>query len=300
MVPRLLRLGARCLLASFVGLAFTGDASAADEKQACLTSYEQAQQLRQQGKLKASREQLAVCSREACPKFIRTDCVKWQEEVVASLPTVVVEARDPQGKETILVRVVVDGAVMAERLDGRAFDIDPGPHNVRYEYGDDVIEERVVIREGERNRKLSVSFAKDKEGARPALGATPSGGTSSSGGTPERDQTPTERPVPALTYAFAGLGVVGLGTFAFFALKGKSDEDKLKSDCSPNCAKGDVDDLKTKFLIGDVGLGVGIVSLAVATVVYATRPSRAVTTGSLHLDVTPTHGGGTALVGGSF
>src|SRR5580700_9118420 len=49
----------------------------ADEKEACVAASDQAQTLRDDGKYRAARAQLLVCSRDVCPAIVRRDCEKW-------------------------------------------------------------------------------------------------------------------------------------------------------------------------------------------------------------------------------
>ena len=76
--------------------------------------------------------------------------------------------------------------------------------------------------------------------------------------------------VPALVVG--GIGVLALGSFAIFGLGGKSDVNNLENTCKPHCAESDVDKARTKLIIADISLGVGIVALGVATYLILTRP----------------------------
>ena len=269
----------------------------AEDKKACLTSYERSQELRRQGGLKAAKEQFALCARPACPKALSGDCTKWLEEVNNTIPTIVVEGRDTSGGETVSVKVSVDGQVVAERLDGRAIEVDPGMHSFRYEYGGKTLEEKLVIREGERNRKVTANFApastkpdpdQPKGPVRPLATAPP--------------PVHYERPVRPLTYAAGGFAIAGLAGFAFFGLQGKGKASDLKNSCSPHCTTDQVQPLKTSYLIGDIFLGVGLVSIGVAALSYALRPLEQVDGAdtALHLDVIPSQNGAAAALRGSF
>lgn len=310
--PTLLTCAAAWLV---VGATSEASGQTADEKKACIGGYERAQELRKQGKLRGSKEQLLVCSRPTCPKVLRDECSKWLDEVQASMPSVVVEGRDADDRETAQIKVSVDGVVVAERLDGRSIDVDPGPHVFAFQHGDATSEQSVLIREGERNRKLVASFAKKREPTADVStkrDETRRGrdAASSSSSRPEpTSPTPidddassavTRRPVRPITYAFAGLTVIGAAGFATFALIGKNKAGELATSCSPRCATRDVDDLRRTYLVGDIALGVSIIALGAAVVTHATRP-RVVTTGRvIDVDITPSQGGLTARLGGAF
>ncbi len=88
---------------------------------------------------------------------------------------------------------------------------------------------------------------------------------------PERDS----HSVAPAAYVLGAVGVVGVAAFATFALLGKSDQRRLESTCSPHCSPADVDALRTTFLIADLALAAGVVSLGAATyLVVAQEPRR--------------------------
>jgi hypothetical protein len=104
-----------------------------------------------------------------------------------------------------------------------------------------------------------------------------------------------------------GVGVAGLGVFAGFGLAGKSSQDDLEKTCSPRCSPDDGKSVKTKYLLADIGLGVGVLSLAAATY-FAVRPAPApqpiASAGParprLRADLLPLSGGAAAIASGEF
>jgi hypothetical protein len=275
----------------------------AEDKKACLASYESSQELRRQGSLRAAREQFAICARPVCPKALSVDCTKWLEEVQSTMPTVVIEGRDASGGETIAIRVLLDGKPLVERLDGRAIEVDPGQHTFRYEYGGEHIEERIVIREGERNRKLTASFAK----ATPAPSAAPTGasvpppaaGAPRSAPLPGPEEPSPSRPVRPVTYALAGVSLLGFAGFAYFGLTGNSKAQQLERDCLPSCTDDQVKPLKTSYLLADISLGVGLLGGGLALLTHALRPAQT-QSARVNIDIAPSPGGGAVLWGGKF
>jgi len=134
-----------------------GGAAHADDKADCVAASDQAQDLRAQGKLVKAHEQLLACSRDACPAVIARDCGQWLREVEHSLPSIAVSVRDAHGGDLIEVTVFMDGAVWLESLDGRAHAIDPGPHELRFEWkGGTPVKRQVLVRQGEQERQLTV------------------------------------------------------------------------------------------------------------------------------------------------
>ncbi|MBI4704893.1 MAG: hypothetical protein HY744_27630 [Deltaproteobacteria bacterium] len=126
----------------------------------CVHAFGEAQRLRREGKLRASRAELLACARSECPSVLVERCVPWLRELDAALPSIVVAARDEAGADTTQVRVIEGGVVLAERLDGRALPLDPGPHELRFEHPGAVpVERRLVLTEAERSRRVEISFA---------------------------------------------------------------------------------------------------------------------------------------------
>src|SRR5688572_27564987 len=189
-----------------------------DVKAECAAGYELSQEKRKAGELILAREQLKICIRDACPTFVRNECTEWLAEVEASLPTVVLAAR--RGDQDLDgVRVTMDGQPIADRLTGAAIPLDPGAHVFRFELeGSPPIEQRVLVRVGEKNRRVAVSFG--AEGA--------PGSTGSETAAAEADVGTKGLNKRTVSYALAGLGAAALGSFAFFALTGKSDENDLR------------------------------------------------------------------------
>lgn len=282
-----------------LGLALTCPSSAratpAEEREQCASSAERFQQLRDEGKYRRAREQALVCARDVCPNAIKTDCGKWLADIDRDAPTVVFGARDG-GKDVADVRVSMDGTVVAERLDGKPILVDTGEHTFKFERAGVVREEKVLVRAAEKARLLTVTFAPEQVTPPPKIVKEPV------------PQPPSEKEresgslVPAAIAG--GIGVVALGSFAFFGIQGKSDVDDLQS-CKPNCLESDVDSARTKLRIADVSLGLGVVALGVATYLFLTRPKvdAKVQASSIRLgpwELAPTRNGGAVGLGGAF
>jgi len=265
----------------------------ADEKQACVAAYEKAQQLRMDAKLRAAKEQLVVCSRPECPVIIRQDCVQWMGEVNASMPSVVIAARDTAGHDVLDVRVTVDGVVVSEQLDGKPIAIDPGPHKLRYvTRGKPPVDEQILVREGERNRPLTVTFA-------PSAGAPTTGTTSPPAPHAEApaqaDEAASKGSSPVVPIVLIGIGAVALGAALFFDLKGNGDAQTLRDVCAPNCKQADVDGVQAKYVAAGVSLGVGIVGVGVGVTMLLLQSSgtKKAAAQGWTFDVAPTKGGAT-------
>lgn len=261
MIPRpLAALQSALALTLALGFAIPARAaspSAKEVKEACVSAYERAQDLRRTGKLVEAREALITCSQAACPSAATVDCTRWLGEVEQSLPSVVVSAHDARGHEVTDLRVLVDGSPLPAAPSGLATPIDPGVHTFRYESSlGPAIEERVTIREGEKNRAVSVTLGPAPS---PAAANAPS-------------PSPGARPVPALAWVLGGVGVAGFAVLAGFGASSLGDESALRDTCAPRCAEADVHAIRVKHTIADIGLGVGLASLGVATWIFVTRP----------------------------
>jgi hypothetical protein len=253
-------------LAIATSMAWPGVARAAD-KAACLKAYESAQQDKNEGKLRSSREALLVCVEPECPDLLRKDCSSWLTEVERSMPTVVVTARSGKSEVTD-VRVWVDDALLAQALTGAALELDPGPRAFRIEAPGYVpVERSITIRQGEKNRVINVELA-------PVEGASE-----------------TSRGIPLASWVLGGIGVVGLASFSYFGLKGLSGRGDL-NDCKGECAQSDVDDVHSDFTRADISLAIGALALGGAVYFYLSAPgSKSEGPAQASLGVSPRRGG---------
>lgn len=130
-----------------------------DDKQRCASAYEETQVLRKQGKLLDARERAVACSQAVCSAYVVRECTQFARDIEQSLPTVVFVVTDEKGADTTAARVMLDSKPVGLLLDGKAVELDPGEHSFHFELGARSIEQKAVVREGERNRIVRVSFA---------------------------------------------------------------------------------------------------------------------------------------------
>ncbi len=286
-----MRSGARTVAAlSFLGVLAAPAVASADDVAACVKASEQGQQLRDDGRYKRAREQFALCSRDVCPGIVRKDCTEWLGALDQSMPSVVISAKDASGRDLTDVKVTVDGQPFLDKLDGKPVALDPGEHILHYEAaGVALADDRVVMHAGEKNRQVMVRIGAPAPAPTPA---TPEGpAKSSSGG------------IPTAAIVVGAIGVVAIGSFAFFGITGKSEISELRNTCAPNCEQSRVDSARSKLIVADISLGVGVVALGVATWMFLANskaPSQVTTTGFNHLDVRAIPGGGVAEIGARF
>lgn len=273
-------------IAGLVGAtALPASAAEGDTKVACASAHEDAQLLMQKGALLQARTALRSCGRDECPALLRGDCMSMLSENEHNVPSIVIRAVADEG-DLIDVTVRLDGKEAATRLTGAPLDLDPGAHQLELTApGRAPIAQTILVRAGEKNRPVTVSWATKKE----------------STGTTEKPAVPMVRPVPALTYVFAGLGVVGAAGFVYFGSSGNDKKSSLDG-CAPVCAQSDVDEVKRDYLFANVALGVGGAGLIAAAVVFLTRPERPrdPVPSAAKLTFLPGTDGGRVVWGGAF
>jgi hypothetical protein len=230
----------------------------------CAASYERAQEHRTEGRLRSARAELLVCTQSTCATFIKNDCRRWLEEVDTAMPTVVFVAR-VNGKDSDQVRVSENNEPLALRLDGRSMALDPGKHTFTFEAPGAVpVTVQAMIGEGQKNRTIEVDLRGPSEPVRPKTAVV----------MPEEDPWP-EHPTGEATerswltrfklpLIMAGVGAAGFAAFAAFGKSGLDQERRLKTACAPACDGADVQAVRDRYLLADIGLGIGVASLATA------------------------------------
>src|SRR5262249_34903159 len=160
---------------------------------------------------------------------VRDECQNLAQKMEASLSTVVVVLVDAKGNDVTGARVLVDDKKSAEPLDGHALILDPGNHHLVVETPTGAsIEQTVLAREGEKNRRLRIQLPTSPK--KPVEIETGAGARAQA--------TPSVSP---MVWVLSGVAVAGLGSFGYFGLTGKHQENDLKSTCAPRCNDSDVD-----------------------------------------------------------
>ena len=226
---------------------------AADSTQQCIAAHVEAQRLEKTAKLRDARAALVRCSDPGCPAVLVEECTELFAKLDKAVPSLVFVARDARGKDIADARVLDGETLLLERLDGKAVEVDPGEHRFRFERaGEAPIEQRLVVREGDKLRRVEVAFG--KKTAEPAPGEE-------------------ERRVTPAFWVVGSAGLAGLGLFGALggvALAKKGDLDDRA--CAPSCPTADVDEVRSLFLGADISLELGLAALAVAPILYFTSP----------------------------
>jgi hypothetical protein len=255
------RIAAIALLVSFVPS--TAGAQTVAE---CSAAYESAQRLRREGRLVSAREQMILCSQQACPAPLRRECTDWMEPTLRAIPSFSVRVLGRDGCDVPNATIEIDGGPAPPASAGRAIEVDPGVHDLRVSIaGEAPIEQKVVLAQGQKDRPIVVRLAPPNVECK-APSASPS---TTKPSPPPRLET---RPVPVLTYALGGTAIAAFAVSTAFGISAFGQKSDLDA-CSPRCPHDDADAMRRDFAIADVSLAVGVVALAAAAVVYFTRPT---------------------------
>lgn len=267
----------------------------------CLSTNGKAQSLRAERKLREAREQLKVCSQPSCPSAVQRDCSQWLRDVEAALPTLSFAAKDANGSDLTKVRVLVDGHVLLEELDGSAIPLDPGKHSFTFEHeGAPSVTQELLVNEGDKARKIDVRF---------------DGGKGKTDGAPEESGKPNASggsKYSAVPFVLGGVGVAAmLGGFIFMANRNAAIPDECK-EVSGKCtgvSEGDpklaeAASLKNQSYVG-LGIGVGGAVVLTGGVIWfiaetVATPKREDASRRLRPQITPVLGLGYAGIGGTF
>jgi hypothetical protein len=291
-----------CLAIAAVGaLALAPPAQAAEPtKTQCIDANEAAQPLRKSGKLRAAEQRLLVCVRATCPAVVRDDCAQRLTEVRAAEPTIVFAVKDEAERDLTAVRVTMDAAELATKLDGTAITVDPGEHVFTFEAEGRITESRtLMLNEGDKGRKERVVLVSPVvETATPAPPPRP----------PEPEPSAEAPPPPGRTQrqvgiALGGVGLAGVVVSSVFGIAAKNLYDHaVNTECGPSvkfmsateCLPNGITDSNAahNYATGStVGFVVSGALLAAGATLYFMAPK------GVSVTVTPTVGAGGAGVG---
>jgi hypothetical protein len=239
----------------------------------CSSAHLDGQKAKAEGRLRSARELFLACGREGCPGMLRADCAEWLAQVERDLPTVVVAARDGEGRDLVEAELTIDSVLVSMRLDGKAVPLDPGTHQIKVERkGMPVAVVEVVARVGEKNRQIVVTLGEAR----------------------------ASRRLPAATWVLGAMGAAALASFGVFGVLGEAQYRHLSSTCAPSCDTEDARAVRTKFAIADISLGVSLASLGGALVVWLAQGRAPADRPAAALEVRAVPGGAFLSLGTSF
>jgi len=238
-----------------------GAVARADEpRPACADAYKSAQELRLQKRYREASKSALACASDPCAEWARKECARWFVELRAATPSIAVVVEGAAGSGTTLV--YLDGSEIATGQEHPPIEVDPGEHVVRVvSSAGESSEQRILLADGDKGRLVHVRAPAPRPLPQPTRSV-------------EKGETSAApRRLPWTFYALGGLGIGGLGAFGGFGAAGlslRSDLDACKPDCDPNR----VDDVRSRFAVANVALGVSLVALAGAAILYFARPSQ--------------------------
>jgi serine/threonine-protein kinase len=210
------------------------------------------------------------------------------------------------------LQISVDGAEFGRALWSTPLPLDPGPHVV------------TATADGHTQVQLDVSLGKNGDLKVVTIPMLERGGGAAAAPTPVAETPATQspeadRPAAApgdsgdtqrlVAYVVGGVGIVSVGGGALFgimALNKRSDAEKLcpTSPCAEAAAGVEANDTAYTFAnLSNVGIGVGVVALGVATYLLLTAPDKPQTARfdpGFRVDPLVSKQGGGLSVGGTF
>jgi hypothetical protein len=246
------------------------------EQDACIQSYENAQEHRLKGALQAAAAELASCSQPICPAFIRTDCAAWSNAVAADLPSMLFSITSG-GRALEEVKISIDDARIAEYVPSQPLTVDPGNHVFRFvAAGTETVRESVFVERGQKARAVQIEL-------RPLVRKRAILPKASSVALPAPLRVEDPLRAPAFDARSLALGVIGVGGVAGFAVLGlhaRSEETKLRGDCAPYCSAADISSVRSQYLMADVSLGIGLTALAFGAYLFVSSRAPKLATGA--------------------
>jgi hypothetical protein len=258
------------VLTAALALALTSSRSARADVRACIDAHSEGQVLRDQSHFLEARHRFVSCADPACPDAIRAECANLLTDLERALPTVVLAVRDAQGRDVPGARVELDGKPLENALNGRAVSVDPGAHSFRFIAPDgrtEVIE--AVALELVKGRPVEAEFDAPVS-ALPAAGSQPAPAQSA---VATHVAPGSSHARPTLAYVLGGVGIAALAGSGYFAWSGRNQRHDLSETCAPACSDDQVSSVRTKYLLADILLGVGLGSLGAGAYFYFAPPA---------------------------
>ncbi len=215
--------------------------------QSCVEAYEAGQQSRNVGDLLKARDDFRRCASAACPSLIQNDCTTWLAQVSEAVPSVVFDAK-VDFESVFDVIVSADGARVANQLDGKPVELNPGLHTFVFERaGQPPIEKKLIVARHEVGLVVSASWKSMPPAAATAsaTGVSPGGLLSTAGreaAAPAKEGPSTGRLVG---WAVLGLGSAGVVVGSVFGMMMFGARDSAIAECPNNiCRPGGLDEIR--------------------------------------------------------
>lgn len=266
----------------------------------CKEGYDRSAVSRDGGRLVEAKKLLEQCSSASCAASVHKECARRLAEVEARVASVILSAENVTGVDLVDVAVSIDGKEGPRKLDGRAYDVDPGAHTFVFQAADGKkAEVRVVLREGEKNKSVAVTIgaATPSSAAAAARESTPDHSDAALAAAQPRSRRGPS-PLKLVGFVAAGAGVAGLAVGTIFGLVASSTLSEPRCDTSAKvCDPGVIGDAKTAATVSTIGFiaGGALIAGGVTLVLVASKRDNIA-----RLRATPTvglNGGGLSLGG---
>jgi len=259
-----------------LGLSFvTAGASAADiTKGQCVDANTYGQTLRREGKLTAAKGQFQICNDAKCPEIVRADCTQRMDEVETAFPSILFDVKDSAGGDISAVKVMIDGQLVAEKMDGMPVRVDPGSHEFKFEVvGEKALIRTFVLKEGEKLRRERILFVGDAKPVPPAPPPVVPAAPAKAEGSKMADIQRFGG------LGLAGAGIVAMGVGAFYGIKaaGKASDQQDNCKSVTDCrnypqAISDHDGAEVWGRFSTIGFIAGSILLVGGAVLFFTAP----------------------------
>ncbi len=227
--------------------------SADSGKARCIEAHATAQRALLSRRVSEARAAVRACLTEECPAVLRAECTEMSTRIEAAAPTLTVAVRDARGLDLMGARVFVDDVELPQ---ASGAEVEPGPRRIRVVTTDG--RERgleIVVRIGEKNRVVTVEIddPPTPNAQRAQLAEAPPAKPATTGA--------TSRVLPWVLTA-ASVTALGVGTAA--GISGLSQQREMERTCVPLCSSNAVTQMRTAYVIADIGWIVGAVAGAAA------------------------------------
>jgi hypothetical protein len=239
-----------------------------DPLQECVDAHAISRRAVESGTLISVRKTLKKCAIPGCPIAIRAECSEWQHQAEIEVPTLILSASTYKS-DLEQVRVIVDGQLVTDRLNGEPLEILPGPHAFVFELDDGRRQEvRVVVKLGEKNRVIQATF--------PELSLTLSP-ISVTHSTKRKDSI--TRPIPnepsnhrALFFGIlSAASAIVAGSFLYVGIDRR---DTTSAQCAPICNDSQVNRVRRWFILADIAGATAIATGGLGLYFYFDGPTK--------------------------
>jgi hypothetical protein len=228
----------RCLPIAFVLLMSSEAWANSDE--VCFGAAEKGQRLERENKLMEAKDRFIECGRTDCPSVVSSTCASFLRRVEEEIPTLVVEAKDAQGRSVTMGTLLIDGKLSPDAFSGRAIPLDPGTHEVH------------LTVPGRIDDRKTILLNQHEKGTRLTFNEAP---------VPQADTRSPTLPVGGLLVG--GVGLAALVPGVFFWVSGDAQRRAFGCNTTAGCTSAEASSVRTKLILGDVFIGVAATGVVV-------------------------------------